>query len=323
MNQPISSAQLAAQEDFQQHCLHPTEASIQYWEAWQEADPARELIVVEASQMVKRLYLLPSQDEVAEEWGKLAALTTEKSTEAPVRRLRRTPNWVKWTAAASILLLLGLGLWQWKFPARELMVHQTSFGQTETIQLADGSVVKLNANSNLRYAKAEQREIWLEGEAFFEVSKQEGQSFVVHTSQGDIQVLGTQFNVLEREQRFAVTLMEGKVAFKQRQKTPIVMKPGQQIYLTGANIQRKLVDLETVGAWRFDKMIFRNASIAQIVEQLASDFGWKLEVKDRQLLDRKINAEIPRNNPQLLLEALSALYDLNIKSISDNHFLIE
>ncbi|MEL6590304.1 MAG: FecR domain-containing protein, partial [Bacteroidota bacterium] len=322
MNQPISATQLAAQEDFQQHCLQPTEASIQYWKAWQEADPSRELIVAEAAQMVGRLQLLPKQEEIAAEWDKLASLTTDKSGEALVRRLRRTPNWVKWSVAASILLLLGLGLWQWQFPARELLVHRTSFGQTQTIQLADGSVVKLNANSNLRYAKDQEREIWLEGEAFFEVSKQNGQSFVVHTNKGDVQVLGTQFNVLEREERFAVTLMEGKVAFKQRQKAPIAMRPGQQIYLIGGDIQRKLVDLETVGAWRFDKMIFRNASIGQIVEQLASDFGWKLEVKDRRLLDRKINAEIPRNNPQLLLDALSALYELEIKAVGDKHFLI-
>ncbi len=318
---------LAASEKFQRHCLQPSAESEQYWEEWLSQNPEKQSLFQEATQLVAKLSLLPDEAEIADEWSKL-----EKAIEQPVAKVqalrpRRTLNWAKWAVAASITCLLGIGLWQWQFSGPDLVRFSTQYGQTQEISLQDGTIVTVNGNSNIRYAsdwdEKEEREIWLEGEAFFHVTKQNGKAFIVHTTEGDIQVLGTQFNVARRESHFSVTLMEGKVALKRAQQAPIAMKRGEQVFLAGDHLERRLVDVETVAAWRFDKMIFRNTPISTIIEQLENDFGWKVEVKDPSILRRKVKAEIPRNNPELLLEALSAIYELKVTALGEKEFLIE
>ncbi|MEL7534076.1 MAG: FecR domain-containing protein [Bacteroidota bacterium] len=318
---------LAASEKFQRHCLQADEASSQYWEEWLSRNPEKQALFQEAQMIVSKLSLLPDEAEIAKEWSKLEQAIEQPVADVQVLRPRRTLSWAKWAVAASITLLLGLGIWQWQFSTPNLIQLSTTYGQTQEISLQDGTVVTVNSNSNIRYApnwdEKEEREIWLDGEAFFHVSKQNGKAFIVHTTEGDIQVLGTQFNVARRETHFSVTLMEGKVALKRAQQAPIAMKPGEQVFLAGDHLERKLVDLETVAAWRFDKMIFKNTPIAAIIEQLENDFGWKVEVKDPSILGRKVKAEIPRNSPELLLEALSAIYNLEITTLGDKEFLIE
>ncbi|MFK7926290.1 MAG: FecR family protein [Bacteroidia bacterium] len=324
---PQSVETLAATEAFQRHVLHPSEESKRYWHNWLLEHPDKKVMYKEAETLVSRLALLPDEQEISHEWAKFEQAISQSDAEVHDLRPSRTLSWTKLAVAASIMLLLGIGLWQWKFSGSELIQIATTFGQTQVVELQDGTVVTVNGNSNLRYApnwdEKEEREIWLDGEAFFSVSKQNGKAFIVHTTEGDIQVLGTEFNVARRESHFSVTLMEGKVALKRAQQAPISMNPGEQIFLTNGHLERKLVELETVAAWRFDKMIFRNTSIADIIAQLENDFGWKLEVRDPSLLTHKVKAEIPRNSPELLLEALSAIYDLKITSLGDKAFLIE
>ncbi|MEM6342258.1 MAG: FecR domain-containing protein [Bacteroidota bacterium] len=318
---------LAASEKFQRHCLQPDPESEQYWEEWLSQNPEKHTLFREASMIVAKLSLLPDEAEIAHEWSKLEQAIEQPVAKVQELRPRRTLSWFKGAIAASITILLGIGLWQWQFSTPDLIQLSTAYGQTQEVSLQDGTVVTVNGNSNIRYApnweEKEEREIWLEGEAFFHVTKQNGKAFIVHTTEGDIQVLGTQFNVARRESHFSVTLMEGKVALKRAQQAPIAMKPGEQVFLAGGHIERKLVDLETIAAWRFDKMVFKNTPIATIIEQLENDFGWKVEVKDPSILRRKVKAEIPRNSPELLLEALSAIYNLEITTLGEKEFLIE
>jgi len=69
-------------------------------------------------------------------------------------------------------------------------------------------------------------------------------------------------------------------------------------------------------------MKFKNASISSVIERLKNDFGWQIEVKNKELLKRKINASIPENDPKLLLEALSQIYDLKIEKMGERQYII-
>ena len=115
-------------------------------------------------------------------------------------------------------------------------------GQRARVLLADGTEVWLNANSTLRYPERfdlKQREVELQGEAFFEVEKNKEKPFVVKTSKMDIQVTGTKFNVsaYEAEKYFVTSLVEGAVSVfcaNDRNRT-FSLRPQQQIIVSDSS----------------------------------------------------------------------------------------
>ena len=123
------------------------------------------------------------------------------------------PLYTYWTigVAASIILLFGLFTF---FSSSEVII-ETGFSEHKNLVLLDGSEVILNAKSTLIYDEnnwLNDRKLYLEGEAYFKVAK--GKTFVVHTDQGSVSVLGTQFNVNSRANFFDVVCYEGKVGVK-------------------------------------------------------------------------------------------------------------
>ncbi|MBK8505327.1 MAG: FecR domain-containing protein [Saprospiraceae bacterium] len=95
-------------------------------------------------------------------------------------------------------------------------IYTAGFGERQKIVLPDGSAVDLNANSSLRLGSQWVegiQEVWLEGEAYFEVEKNlsKGVKFTVHTNGPDVEVVGTHFNVDSRKEETRIYLEEGKV----------------------------------------------------------------------------------------------------------------
>jgi len=115
------------------------------------------------------------------------------------------PNWA-YAVAASFILFLGV----FQYYNADIS-NQTLAGQTKEIALNEGTSIQLNALSAITYSKYQnQRDISLQGEAYFKVTKKG--TFSVHTSNGIIEVLGTEFNVISRNGFLEVICYEGKVA---------------------------------------------------------------------------------------------------------------
>jgi ferric-dicitrate binding protein FerR (iron transport regulator) len=114
--------------------------------------------------------------------------------------------WPWYAAAASIVLVLGFIFFYQQPDAVEIA---TTNNEMKSVELADGSVVTLNARSTLTYQNDDPRKIHLDGEAFFEVAK--GGDFVITTSQGTVSVLGTSFTVLDRGADYQVRCKTGRV----------------------------------------------------------------------------------------------------------------
>jgi ferric-dicitrate binding protein FerR (iron transport regulator) len=118
--------------------------------------------------------------------------------------------YINWAAsiAASFVLFFAL----YNYLGSDSILNKTNIGESRTIALLDGSEVILNAKSELNYSKNnwnDEREVFLNGEAFFKVKK--GSKFTVKTKNGDITVLGTQFNVNSNNDFFEVYCYSGKV----------------------------------------------------------------------------------------------------------------
>ncbi|SFD64139.1 FecR protein [Algibacter lectus] len=146
--------------------------------------------------------------------------------------------------------------------------YSTEIAQTETLKLPDNSEVILNAQSELAFNKKEwnqNRSLTLKGEAFFKVTK--GKKFTVDTDAGSIQVLGTQFNVKERDNYFEVQCYEGSVSVTHKNNKTI-LTPGKSVRV----VNGELVEVKPFNAenpsWLAKESSFSEVPLWQVINEL-------------------------------------------------------
>lgn len=173
--------------------------------------------------------------------------------------------------------------------------QQTEFALT----LADGSRVRLNANTHLRYAvpfSDTLREVWVEGEAFFEVCPNKKKPFVVHFENNSITVLGTTFNVsCYKNEPSYTTLLSGSVCLRNSFEA-IVLTPGQEGIILPAqkNITVWEADLKVSTAWLNDHFYFKEEPLTKIMETLGKWYGLEIEFEEDQLGTMLFSVETKR-----------------------------
>lgn len=332
----MTVASLVASEHFQNHCLNPTVQSVQYWEQQLFQYPAQKVVFEEAKALVLSLAVQPSDKEVSEAFLDFKKIIDQCQIEQPTKLLalpkKATParkrNFI--AIAATIIFILSIGIGQFFLAPTTAMIHLiTNYGEVKTHLLPDGSKVILNANSSLifkeQWANNTERKVHLKGEAFFEIKKKSTkEQFIVQTDKGKIQVLGTSFNVKQRTAVFEVALLEGAVALTIPKYPLLKMQPGELVRIEGTDFyDRSIADVDAFSAWRFQRMVFKETTIAKVIQRLQEEFDWRVTVADQAVLKRKITATIPKNDPELLLEALSEIYDLEVKKLANKAYLIK
>ncbi len=256
--------------------------------------------------------------------------TNEPSDQTPVR-----PLWTarfSWVAAAVLVPLLMISFYfytvQNTTPTTTQLATRADYGQTRSLTLSDGSVVVLNGNSTLKYAKnwksTETREVWLTGEAFFSVTHQKNnQPFLVHTNRNHlIEVLGTEFDVLDRANKTQVVLKSGKIRLTVQQKDEsktLTMQPGQRVEMDTAATKIKLdiVKPEAYTSWQDHRLVFEGTRLSEIALMLNETYNLKVTVADQKMLDEKISGVIPSGDVKELLTALSIA--LQLKYVQTNN----
>lgn len=186
----------------------------------------------------------------------------------------------------------------------------TIVAEQNTIALPDNSTVELNANSSLSFNEnswAENREVKLNGEAFFKVAK--GQKFDVITSSGTVTVLGTQFNVKQRDSYFEVTCYEGLVGVTHNNKT-ITLKPGH----TFAFIDGKLLANEKENAvqpnWLHGESSFKSVALKHVITELKNQYNVSINVEDIDT-SRLFTGSFTHNNLDLALKSVTIPLNLS------------
>lgn len=144
-------------------------------------------------------------------------------------------------------------------------------GGENTVVLSDGTTVRLNAGSRLTYPvffTGRERRVLLEGEAYFEVTRDEKRRFVVETSFGDISVLGTAFNVHAYGDSKAcyTTLVQGKVSVETKNHGQLSLLPGEQAVVSPAGAEKKEVDVEEYVGWVNGVYLFKNKPLEDIMD---------------------------------------------------------
>lgn len=167
--------------------------------------------------------------------------------------------------------------------------------------LSDGTKIWLNADSELKYPvtfRKDRREVTVIGEAYLEVAPNPQAPFIVKTAMGNVQVLGTRFNVqaYREEQRLVTTLVEGSVVCRQKEgEKTVVLKPGQQVTIDGKGIGKvKLVKARLYTGWKDGMFNFENERLEDILKQLSRWYDIRVVYTDEQLKELHFSGDLSR-----------------------------
>lgn len=218
--------------------------------------------------------------------------------------------------AASILLLLVF------LPAFIPTNHMTAIGQNDTIELPDNSLVVINAASKISYNKRRwnnNRKIKLEGEAFFKVEK--GSTFTVETDKGSVTVLGTQFNVYNRDGSFEVECTEGRVRVDLADGRDFELRAGDR--LSDIKDQTPILEKQAVKKvdWLNNYVDFSNRNLDEVLKELSIYYKVKIKT-DVDLKEIKYNGFFTTRSLDSALYQVFFPLDLDYK-LENNEVIIE
>ncbi len=185
----------------------------------------------------------------------------------------------------------------------------TQYAQRETVILPDASEVILNAGSEITYSKKkwdQQRNIELAGEAFFKVAK--GKKFTVSTENGLVSVLGTQFNVEQREGFFEVTCYEGLVSVQFRGAVTSLPAGSSFIAYNGQVIESQVPE-SVQPSWMNDESSFKSIPLKFVLKELERQYDLEVTTRDIDTL-QLFTGTFSNTNINLALESISAPYQI-------------
>lgn len=252
-----------------------------------------------------------------------------KHSKTHIPEFNRKTRWLSyWKQAAAVLVLSVLVSSAYHFFSQlntytEQAIYQevkAAYGTQTQLQLADGTTVWLNAGSRLSFPTSfknqDQRKVKLIGEGFFEVTKDSKHPFIVSTSELDIKVLGTSFNVnaYESENEITVALKEGKVSLLKTtnggSKQILDLSPREVAsYQLNTNqiLHSKEADLKRYTAWREGLIVFFDDPVEKVVSRLENWYNIEIEVDDKELLKEHITGTFNDNSLEQVLHFLSLM----------------
>lgn len=339
-------------KDFRQWVIKPNKELNLYWQNWLEEHPEKREVVRQAVEII--MHLPVRKYEITEEEIKDISMKLEKSvdnhedpstglkpTTIPLNarvisrkqgRQTRDGNGRKWyLVAATVLLVIGFGyyystLQNIAFPEKatnktKLTVRENPIGKKSTLFLSDGSKIILNATSKISFHhpfEEDRRVVYLEGEAFFEIEKDENRPFKVVTQKMTTTALGTSFNVraYSEDNDIRVSLATGQVKIDNLNKAvdPQILLPGEElIYLKAEDtFSKKKFDLKEVLSWKDHILFFRNADESTVISRLEHWYGVEINVLNKSPKLWAINAEFVDNKSlESVLRTLSYTMDFD------------
>jgi transmembrane sensor len=194
-------------------------------------------------------------------------------------------------------------------------------GNKTEFSLPDHSEVILNSGSEITYKKwnwDNNRNLKLDGEAYFHVAK--GKKFEVQTNLGKVTVVGTQFNVKARKNRFEVTCFEGKVRVNYKD-AQLLLTAGQNVvFENGKQVDGITSDLKP--DWLLNTIAFNNENIENIVDEMERRYNVIITLKSEKSKEL-FTGKIPSNNLDTALQIISTTYNLKSLKINKKNIIFE
>ncbi|MDQ0107247.1 ferric-dicitrate binding protein FerR (iron transport regulator) [Chitinophaga terrae (ex Kim and Jung 2007)] len=322
-------------EEFVRHILNRDADAIAYWEQLIQQYPDKRLFMEEARTWIlllnKQPAYMPATDRL-QLWDKIK--NEIAGYEERRRRYQPLKLIFKWSAAAAAVLFSILILREWTSHGEK--TYATTFADHERVILPDESVVTLNGNSSIHFLRSwksdKPREIWLNGEAYFEVKHvaiknrlQQSDSFQVHVSDLALTVLGTKFNVRNRRGLTEISLLEGSLRIEKNGPEAFVkiLKPGEAFVYDSS--RQLLTPMERKPqankAWTTNELDLDGYSLREILEVLEDNYGYEITLEAPELAGKRLSGTVPAASAEDILFVIRKVFNLKIKR-NANHLII-
>lgn len=298
--------QLIQNDKFIRWVIAPDASTDQYWHSWQNEHYSRKELVEEAKQIVLSIYrseaaitVNPADQVVEHSWQTIDSQIQELEIPKPVRNIR----WYKYAAAAALIVavaITGVKLGTTKAPVNEIVsapqtiqtkseiVIANNEARDKIINLPDGSRIILAKTSSITYKRLfnnDTREVFLSGEAFFEIAKDATRPFYVYSGNVVTKVLGTSFRIVSdsKTDKVTVAVKTGKVTVfrkdkEQEDKDKYILKPSEQLVFENIKdnplkqivANKALIENNLPAVTQFD---FESASLPSILQALSKYYS--------------------------------------------------
>lgn len=348
---------LFADESFISYCKGTSAQDIAFWENYIDQHPEQKELIDYAKEQFIMLFNVLAASDKDEQVNRLKIRIDQKDT-TPVIQMddwkgrksgRRIPGWLKLAGIAAALVPLVFFISQYFFSPGKIntKTFTTIFGERKEIQLPDGSFVNLNAGSEIKIHDGfgiSNRNVYLKGEAFFDVKHNAKTPFIVHTPAMEVKALGTAFDVraYDSDKITEASLIRGlvEVTLKENGNQVVLLRPNHKIAWEhkdeqatkpkpelastskafekkeGEPEELKLTDRGEIKeiAWKENKLIFDNQTFSDIASLLARWYGAQVVFKDDEIRNYRFTGEFEREDLQTVLAFMkeSRLFNFTI-----------
>lgn len=225
-----------------------------------------------------------------------------------------------WSKIAAILLLPVAGAFIYFLATSNPILYNeiayqevaAPYGTKININLPDGSYVCLNSGGKIKYPvefKAGERNVYLDGEAYFEVRSDKKNPFVVHTEMLDVKATGTAFNVegYACDTVGAVTMVKGVIeVILDKKQESLNLKPGQRINYNTKSLDYKVEEVDTYKwcAWKDGKLIFRDEPLEDVFRKIGQIYNTDIIVRDKELAHHVYRATFQKESLNEILRLM-------------------
>ncbi len=267
------------------------------------------------------------QPDLARGWQKLTQelKPLAQNRTKPVRRFQLAPAFsVAFALTALVLFFL---VWHSTQPEMQWLEMTTANAEKRIVVLADGSKVTLNSASRLHYPstfKSGERACRLEGEAFFEIIQNAHHPFVVQTDNSRITVLGTSYNVCNRDGKTRVIVLDGRVRLQMLvSDKAVILNAGQTSTVVGQNPPTPVQTSTSLAelAWLQNRLYFEKTSLNEVVAELERFYDISIHIENQRFASMTLTGEFTDLSADSAIASICLTLEIHYRKELDIYYL--
>ena len=325
-------------ESFLDYAKGTNPDNIKLWENLLAENPGKHKTATEAKNFIQLISFKKqslSQEFINKEWNRLNKRLDINNKRTITGFKKYKIKILQYAAVFAFLMVLVGSVFfsDYIFNTNDKIAYNeiiTPKGQIKNVLLPDGSLVFLNSDTKLKYKSnfgTKNREVFLEGEAFFDVTQNSRKPFIVYTSENTVKVLGTAFNVsaYPDENIHQISLERGKISISHDKGKSLLLNPDETYLLLCNKNQSKIFKTENVeiySSWKDGKIIFRNQRFADIARKLERSHNIVISIQNTKIENLRYTGEFNINDDiRKILEIISLTTPVNYEIKNDTIFI--
>lgn len=306
---------------------------------WKNENNDNEILFNQVKQDLEIINLNKSMNKINVDsaWNKLKNRIQEDEQNVPIveeKKIRAIAFQTVLKYAAAIAILIGVGFFSTKvyknISNKNVLEYASVNEQGKEVVLPDGTTVVLNSESKIYYPKifaSNERRVELEGEAFFDVTKNPNRPFIIEAKSAEVKVLGTSFNVNASTpgNKVEVFVKTGIVQLSRKMNSEerILINPGDVGVLNEDNLIKEKNNNQNIIAWKTKEIIFKEESLENVIKTLNNIYKTNIKCENQDILKLRYTSTFRNQNIDSILNVICLTFNLKTNNIENQIYLVK